>query len=263
MRVCSLASGSSGNSLYFATDSTGVLVDAGLSGKAVKERLDQIEVDISGLQGIIVTHEHDDHIKGVGVLSRRYNLPIYATPLTWAAMGNVLGIIKEDNRRYLGPEKTFTIGDLEGEIFSTYHDARDPIGINFFEGDRKVSFATDTGCLPSSVSQRIANANMLILEANHDVNMLQKGSYPWTLKKRILGDQGHLSNECAGHSLAKAITGKTEHVLLAHLSQENNLPSIAYNTVAQILAEAGIEAGQGINLKVASRHLPGPVFNID
>lgn len=261
MQVCSLASGSSGNSYYIGTDSTRILVDAGLSGKGIRERLEQINIDIAGFGGILVTHEHDDHIKGVGILSRRYNIPVYATALTWEAMEHSLGKIAPENRQYLEPGKSFEIGDLSGEVFCTYHDAQDPIGFNFFSGDRKVSFATDTGCLPQSTEVKLFDSDVLILEANHDVTMLQKGPYPWHLKKRIMSDHGHLSNECAGSSLSRVIGGKTKHVILAHLSQENNLPSLAQTTVTRILAEAGIDTEQDITMKVASRHVPGALIN--
>ncbi len=257
MKVCTLASGSSGNAVYIADKDTNLLVDVGLSGRAVTGRLEALGVSAEELDAILVTHEHNDHIKGVGVLSRRFNLPVYATEATWAAMPAGIGVIREEHRRYITAGDGFDIGSQKVEVFSTSHDAADPVGFTFADRFGKVGLATDTGRLNNHIRQRLIDADLLVFEANHDLQMLRSGSYPWPLKQRILSDRGHLSNAAAGHCLAAIVSGQTKAVVLAHLSKENNCPDLAYSTVAEILARNGLDADDGLTLDVAPRDVPG------
>lgn len=263
MRVCTLASGSSGNSTYIEGSGSSLLVDAGLSGKAITGNLDAIGIDASQLDGILITHEHTDHIRGAGVLARKFDLKIYATENTWEEILPSVGEIPEYNRFVLEPGKTLEVAGLQIEHFETSHDAVDSVGFCFFSEGIKVGIATDTGCLTNAAGRYLDGADLLVFEANHDVHMLKTGKYPWHLKQRILGDRGHLSNIAAGHCLSSLIGGNTKGVVLAHLSRENNLPELAYSTVASVLMESGLSPGRDLSLEVAPRCHPGTLWEID
>ncbi|KNZ69248.1 hypothetical protein Tfer_2194 [Thermincola ferriacetica] len=261
MKVCTLASGSSGNSIFIKSDNTSVIVDAGMSGKALEAKIQAMGELCESLSAILITHEHSDHIKGVGVLAQRYDLPVYVTEKTWRALQFSLGKIHEQQVCCFRPGHVLEIDSLKIETFSTSHDAADPVGYVFYEGDTKASIITDTGCMTSEIVKKVRGSHYFILEANHDIDMLQRGSYPWPLKKRILGNRGHLSNIVAGHSLVSLVSGQTNSVTLAHLSAENNKPDLAFTTVSRILAENGLTAGENINLSVAPRYVPGLIWD--
>ena len=257
MKVCTLASGSSGNAVYIEAEDTRLLIDAGMSGRAITSRLEAVGVSGEDLDAILVTHEHIDHIKGVGVLSRRFDLPVYATGATWQAMPSSVGVIREENIRYLTAGSGLEIGSQQVEVFGTSHDAADSVGFTFFHGHSKIGLATDTGCLNNYIRQRLQGCDVLVFEANHDLQMLKNGRYPWSLKQRILSDRGHLSNAAAGHCLASLVTEQTKAVVLAHLSEENNRPDLAYATVAEILERNGLKPGTDLTLEIAPRSEPG------
>lgn len=261
IRFCSLASGSSGNCQYIETDKVKLLVDAGLSGKKIQESLISIEVDPSTINGILVTHEHKDHIHGIGILSRRFNIPIYANEKTWISMESQIGEVKEENKITFNTDKTFEINDLNIHPFMISHDAIEPVGYSFYYKDIKISLVTDTGCVSEEVKENIKNSHLLLIESNHDVEMLKVGKYPWYLKRRILGEHGHLSNDDAGKLLAEVLCGKNECILLGHLSKENNFPELAYQTVANILTEKGINVTKDISLDFTYRDRPSKVYN--
>lgn len=263
MRVCTLASGSSGNSAYIEGDGTSILIDAGLSGKAITGALDAIGVDASELDAILVTHEHTDHIKGVGVLARKYDLKVFATESTWDAILPSIGKVPEYNRSVIEEGQSLDLGGLQIEHFETSHDAVDSVGYCLFSKGVKVGIATDTGYLTDAAKKYLDGSDLLIFEANHDLHMLKTGSYPWFLKQRILGDRGHLSNITAAHCLSSLVAGNTKGVILAHLSRENNLPELAYSTVAEVLTESGLSPGKDFALEVAPRCQPGTLWEID
>lgn len=254
MEICVLYSGSSGNSLLVQSEDTTLLVDAGLSGKRIVSALEEVGVDPRCLDGILITHEHIDHIKGAGILSRRFNLPIYANESTWETAQPLLGRIDEENKRFFETGACLELGSLKIDSFSVSHDAADPVGFSFTEGEFSFGMATDLGCPTETVKKNLAGADCILLEANHDLNLLQVGSYPWPLKKRISGEYGHLSNETAGSFLPELVGGKTKQVFLAHLSRENNFPELAYLTVANLLLEAGIKPKQDLDLTVTYRN---------
>lgn len=262
MKVATLASGSSGNAIFIESGQEKILVDAGLSGKSIQKALENINVKPEELSAILVSHEHIDHVKGIGVLSRRFKLPIYATELTWAAMAPKIGQVSESLCCYIETDKRLEFGSMSVEFFASNHDAADPIGFNFYEEDRQLGLVTDIGAISNKVESVLQGADCLILEANHDEEMLKMGSYPWLLKKRIMSDRGHLSNEAAGKSLINLSCGKKQKVLLAHLSEENNLPELAKLTVANLLAEAGIVLGRDLELSIAPRFSPSEVISV-
>jgi len=249
MEAATLFSGSSGNCIYVGTENTKVLVDAGFSGKRIIQALNSLQIDIEDIQALLVTHEHIDHIKGLGVLSRRYNIPIYASPKTWGELA-CIGEVAEHNRREY--QYGMEIGDLKLDFFKTCHDAVQPVGIAFYHRDGKLGIATDTGCVTSSIKKALMGADAIFFEANHDEEMLQTGPYPYHLKKRIFSSYGHLSNRAAGEALGEIISGSTRQVVLAHLSEVNNTPELAFNSVVEILTDCGVN--ENTEISVAPRY---------
>lgn len=262
IKFCSLFSGSSGNCIFIGTEKTKLLLDAGVSGTRIAQSLSSIGEDPREIQGILITHEHQDHIIGAGILSRRYNIPIYANEKTWEAMSRQLGKICPENHRILAPEagKPFLLGDLFVSCYSIPHDAVDPMAYTFAQGEHKVGVATDLGFVSVETRAQLRGCELILLESNHDVDMLQTGRYPWPLKQRILSDHGHLSNDCAADLVSELALQGTRHFLLGHLSQENNTPDCAYETTCSILRERGITVGQDMTLSVASRTHASEVF---
>src|SRR5690554_5369682 len=241
MKFCSIASGSSGNCLFLQSQHTKLLIDVGISGKRVTNALDQLDVKGEELDGILVTHDHSDHIKGVGIVSRKYNLPIYANSATWEVMVEGIGKINPGNIRYFQSNSPFEIKDLQIKPFHTSHDAMESVGFSVLGNNKKMSIATDLGVIDDALLENLYGSDLVVLEANHDVQMLTIGPYPYFLKRRILSNEGHLSNESAGNALVKLVQKGLKRVLLAHLSRENNFPELAYQTVYNILSENRIK----------------------
>lgn len=233
MRLCSIASGSSGNCIYTGTEATHVLVDAGISGKRVEAGLHSIGLTGHDIDGILLTHEHSDHISGLGVLCRRYRIPVYATLGTLEAVRECrsLGEIPEELLHVVEADSAFTIKDLTVNPMHISHDAAEPVAYRFSYGKKRAAVCTDLGTYNEYTVECLKGMDVLLLEANHDVNMLQVGSYPYPLKRRILGDRGHLSNENCGRLLSRVLHDDLKRVILGHLSQENNLPQLAYEAV--------------------------------
>ncbi|MGL4345932.1 MAG: MBL fold metallo-hydrolase [Cellulosilyticaceae bacterium] len=254
-RMCTIASGSSGNCTFIEGGQTKLLIDAGLSGKKIIEGLTKIDIDPATLDGILITHEHSDHIKGVGILSRKYHLPIYATSATWETLleKNMIGKVADDCIRMLEKDTPLLIGDIRVLPYKIYHDATDPVGYVFEYNNKKMSFATDLGKVDRYIINQIQGSHGILLEFNHDVNMLEASSYPFPLKRRILGDEGHLCNELAAKVLAYIYHDQLEWAILGHLSKENNLPDLAYLCAKNALEEQNIRIGTDIDVEVAKR----------
>lgn len=240
MRLVSIASGSSGNCIYTGSDHTHVLVDAGISNKRMEQGLNEIGLKGSDLSGILITHEHSDHTKGLGVLSRKYGIPLYATEETLAAIAGQknLGEYPRELHRPIRPEVNFFVGDLEIQPFSVDHDAANPVAYRIRHGSKSVAIATDLGHYDQYIIDHLQGLDALLLEANHDVNMLQAGPYPYYLKQRILGSRGHLSNENAGRLLCCILHDHLKRVLLGHLSKENNYEALAFETVKLLIDQS-------------------------
>ena len=233
MNLCSIASGSSGNCIYVGSDHTSLLVDVGISGKRIEEGLRTIDRTTKDCDGILITHEHSDHIKGLGVVSRKYKIPIYCTEGTRNRLQGMasLGKMPEGLYHVIKADEGFSIGDLDIHPFQISHDAAEPVGYRVNHGEKSVGIATDLGKYNDYIVDRLQGLDALLLEANHDVNMLQEGPYPYALKQRILGEKGHLSNESAGRLLCRLLHDKMKEILLGHLSKENNYEALAYETV--------------------------------
>ena len=260
VKFISLVSSSSGNSTLFSDGETNILIDCGLSGSALCEKLEGTGVSPSELSGIFVTHEHSDHTKGVGVIARRYNIPVYATEKTFCSMN--IGKLSPEQVRIITPYSTFTIGETDILPFSIPHDAADPVGYSFFSGSGKYTLATDIGFMPDRLFESISGSNSIILESNHDIEMLRYGSYPFRLKQRILSDYGHMSNVLTAETSVRLADTGTEKIMLAHLSHENNTPEIAEITTRAALDREGFG---DVFLSVASRNettfFPDEVLN--
>lgn len=248
MKFSVLASGSTGNAVYVESGDQAFIVDAGLTGKKMEQLFAKIDRDIKKLSGILVTHEHSDHIKGVGVLARKYNVPVFANEKTWQAMTPSVGNIPLDQRFQFNMETVQAFGTLEIESFGVSHDAVDPMFYTFHENGRKLAVITDTGYVSDRMKGIIRGADAFVFESNHDVNMLQMGSYPWSTKRRILSDVGHVSNEDAAIAMSDVVFEKDTHIYLSHLSKDNNMKDLARLTVAQTLQSVGIMPGEFIHL---------------
>lgn len=255
----SVASGSCGNCHYIGFEGTGILVDAGLSGKKVRENLESIELGMDGLKAILITHEHVDHIKGAGILSRKHDIPIYANARTWQEMGDKLGKVSPENIQVFETGRGFDIGSLRIKAFGIHHDAADPVGFCIDNGKKKLSIATDTGCICDEIRGQLHDSDLVVLESNHDVEMLKMGAYPYHLKRRILSSNGHLSNDDAALFCVELAKEGVKRVLLAHLSRENNFPELAYETVVGTLKIKGIE---NISIDVLLRQQASRVYSI-
>lgn len=257
---CSLASGSSGNCHLVINEENKLLVDAGLSGKQIQNRLQGLGFDPKDLTGIFVTHEHNDHICGVGILSRRFNLPIYANSKTWEAMETKLGSIKSDNIKVFDTGKPLFLGELKVTPYDISHDAAEPVGYTFQEKDVKISITTDLGHMNEGILDKIKDSQLVVLESNHDIDMLKAGNYPYYLKRRILSDSGHLSNEAAGNAIVELVKSNVKNVILAHLSKENNFPELAMLTVKNILENNKISVGEDITIDLAHRDQVSSIY---
>ncbi len=262
MRFCPLYSGSSGNALLVLADGAAILVDAGLPGRTVTDALARAGVAPERLAGILVTHEHSDHIKGVGVLARRYRLPVYANAGTWNGMLPFTGEIPAPQVRVFETGRDFFLGGMNVLPFGTPHDAAEPVGFAFRQGGSKLSILTDAGHVNAPMLDAVAGSGLILIESNHDVDMLKAGPYPYPLKKRILGDRGHLSNDACGAALAALYGRGVRRAVLGHLSRENNYESLALATVRGALRENGIPDA-AFSLSLAHRDQVGEMYAVE
>lgn len=248
-----LFSGSSGNAVLVKSKDHAFLVDAGVSGKKILEALSAYQQTGSTLSAILVTHEHVDHIRSVGMMARKFHLPIYASEGTWAAMASMIGDVPTSLVRRFRPDVSFEIGDILVTPFSIPHDAEDPVGFTFLSNGKKTALCTDVGAMSEKIFLRLSGSEEVLIESNYDIVMLQKGPYPLHLKKRILGENGHLSNKEAATVCARLACLGTKKIILGHLSQENNTPQLAYEAAKLYIENCGIEVGRDIKLFVANR----------
>ena len=256
MKLTSIASGSSGNCIYVGSDEANILVDAGISGKKIENGLKELSVEPKSLDGILVTHEHIDHVSGLGVMARRYHLPLYMTEKTAQAVCNIKSVGKIDHELFqvITPDRPFRIRDITIDATSIWHDAADPVCYTMESGGVRASIATDMGNYHEGIVEKLKGSDILFIEANHDINMLQVGPYPYYLKRRILSNRGHLSNERSGQLLCDIMTENTREVFLGHLSKDNNYSELAYETVKISLLENGM-VPEEFHMQVAKRDM--------
>ena len=247
IKFCNLYSGSSGNSTLVSTETTNILVDAGVSCAKIVKGLNQLDYSIDDIDAIIITHEHVDHTKGLAVISKKYKIPIYANQKTWKMLSNL--DISEDCKFYFETNIKFEIGDFVIEPFSIPHDAADPCGFSLINQDKKITIATDIGHITETILKKMENSNLLFLESNYDNETLKCSPYPYLLKKRISSDNGHLSNDMASKTISYLSTHGVNNFILGHLSKENNFPELAYQTVYNEVSNIN----PNISLSVANR----------
>lgn len=262
LKCCSLYSGSSGNSFFIQSDNAKILIDAGVSCKKIETALkNDLNLSLNDIDAIFVTHEHLDHSKGLNLISSKYNLPVYASAGTWSALKEKTEKISNENKKIIDLDKSFEFKDLRIFPFSTYHDASEPCGFNIYNNNSKISIATDLGHIDDRIFKNLKNSSFIMLESNYEPNILKISSYPYNLKRRILSEHGHLSNGEAGETISKLINHGLKEALLIHLSKENNVPEIAYETVIEKLKNENCNL-DNINLNIAPRDNPSKIFNI-
>ena len=253
MTFCSFSSGSSGNCYLVKSDDTAILIDSGISGRKIFESLKKTGTSPGDLCAVLITHEHSDHIRSLKTLAGRIpQIRAYANGGTWKYID---AFVDERQRSVFETGKAFSINDIEVKPFPLSHDAEEPVGFSFYSGGRQISILTDTGLIDDGIYDEIKDADILVLEANHDVEMLKMGRYPWFLKQRILGSRGHLSNVDAAAAICKLISenGKSRQILLAHLSRENNFPEMAYQTIKNLLEENDYYINTHVRLNIIAR----------
>lgn len=265
MRFCSIASGSSGNCIYVGSEATHLLVDVGISGKRTEAGLHELEITGEDIDGILITHEHSDHVAGLGVLSRKYHIPIFATGGTIRAILQNGGKNAPDASLFhqIEADRKIIIKDLTVSPMRISHDAAEPVAYRIGYGKKKVAICTDLGIFNEYTVECLKGMDALLLEANHDINMLQVGPYPYYLKQRILGDRGHLSNENAGRLLNRILHDNLKEVVLGHLSKENNMPELAYEAVRmEVTLGDGPYKAEDFPISIARRSEVSPVIHI-
>lgn len=259
---CSFASGSSGNCYLIKNDSTALLIDAGISGKKIFQGLDDTETPREAVKGLLITHEHTDHVNSIPIVTKKLpNIKAYANEATWAAIERP---VAEEKRQLFYTGEEFFIEEFRIKSFPIPHDAAEPVGFSIYSDERQISIVTDVGYITEEIFQEITNADLLLLEANHEEEILLMGSYPYELKRRILGKTGHLSNISAGECLCELMEAnpKKRQILLGHLSHENNDPAMALLTIKNALMEKNIFPGGNLKLEVALRNCCSCIYEV-
>lgn len=265
LKFISFGSGSSGNCYYLYTDTDSILIDVGVGIRVLKKHFHNYGLRFEDVHHVLITHDHADHVKSVGSLSTDYHLPVYTTRKVHQGIERnycVRKKIEPSHARVIEKNVTFTLGEFKITPFGVPHDSTDNVGYFVECGGVNFCLITDVGHITEEMHDFIGRANYLVLEANHSVEMLQQGHYPQYLKDRILGDNGHLSNDDCGEALANYATPELHHVWLCHLSEENNHPELARKTVEQILRSKGIIAGKDFQLEVLKRKTPSEIYKL-
>lgn len=260
-KFCSLFSGSTGNCSLIETENSKILIDAGGSAKKIDSALSLIGISINDIDAILVTHEHIDHVKSLGTISKKYNIPIYANIETWNAMPEQKFKVLEENQKTFLVNNPFEIKDLRFCPFSIPHDAANPCGFNVFHENNKISVATDLGHITPEILHNLEKSSFILLEANYDPNILKCSKYPYSLKQRISGPNGHLSNNSSGQIVSNLIKTGLNNVMLGHLSKENNFPELAYKTVVEEIMNNHYDETD-IKINVAKRNGPSSIVDI-
>lgn len=265
LRFISFGSGSSGNCYFLFTENDGLLIDIGVGIRGLKKMFRDYGLNFQQIRHVLITHDHADHIKSVGSISHEYHLPIYATTYVHNGIDRnycVTRKVKNEYRRYVNPEQTMQIGSFTVTPFTVPHDSTDNVGYEITFSDTTFCLITDAGLVTDSMAEHIAHATHLVIEANHDVEMLRKGPYPQYLKDRITKGTGHLNNKACGEAIVKYGNPALQHVWLCHLSAENNHPELARKTVENVLSSHGIQVGESLQLDVLNRTKPTGIFDL-
>lgn len=258
----SLYSGSTGNCLLVQSDESNILIDAGVSQKKIMTALASFDLSLENIDAIVITHEHSDHIASVGSISKKYDIPVYCNIETLNAMPTQKEKMPDDNICLFRPNKKFKIKDLEIHGFQIPHDAANPCGFNIYHDSKKITIATDIGHMDNTLLSHLKNSSFILLEANYDPDILKYGRYPYSLKQRILGPTGHLSNETSAKTITElASKYDLKSAMLGHLSKENNFPELAFKTVSDELIRNNITS-KDLTLNIASRDIPSKLIKL-
>jgi phosphoribosyl 1,2-cyclic phosphodiesterase len=259
----SLSSGSSGNCYYIGNELNGILVDAGISSSAIRKFLKEIGISMQSIMGILITHNHIDHIKGLEVLTRKNYIPAFTTHKIWDSILSSRRRISGDCIREIHLQQKFRLADFDIEAFPVFHDAPETIGFHICNGKTNITIATDLGHICQTAALYIRKANLLVIESNYDEQMLANGSYPYYLKARIKSDNGHLGNHQTSSFLSDIFSEKIDHICLAHLSKNNNTPEKALQSVNQTFSDRGICLNPKQRITVLNRNIPTEIAKID
>jgi phosphoribosyl 1,2-cyclic phosphodiesterase len=262
LNFCSLSSGSSGNCYYLGNEFHGILIDAGIPAAAIRKFLKNMGVSMHTIMGVMITHNHIDHIKGLEVLTRKNNLPAFTTGRIWKSILSPINKISKDCIREIPLQQKFHLFGFDIVAFPVYHDAPETIGFHICAGDKKITIVTDLGHICKTVEPYIQAANLLVIESNYDEQMLANGNYPHFLKKRIRSDHGHLGNHQTSAFLADIISDNLSHICLAHLSKNNNTPEIVLQTLQQTFSERGIMPNGQPRVLILNRNVPSEVIKL-
>jgi phosphoribosyl 1,2-cyclic phosphodiesterase len=263
LNFCSLSSGSSGNCYYLGNEFHGILIDAGISATTIRKYLKNIDISMQTIMGVLVTHNHSDHIRGLEVLTRRNHLPAFTTPKIWDSILSPYVNISRDCIREIHLQEKFHLAGFDIEAFPVYHDAPETIGFQICAGDKKIIIATDLGHICQTAAPYIKDANLLVIESNYDEEMLINGRYPYYLKARIQSDHGHLGNLQTSVFLADIISDNLTHICLAHLSKNNNTPEKALQTLLQTFSEKGIKLTDQPKISILNRNVPTAIIRLE
>lgn len=256
-KYCSLYSGSSGNSFFVQSDTTNLIIDAGVSLKKISTALKEININGNNIDAILVTHDHIDHTKSLALLSNKYDIPVYASKKTWKAISDISNKIPNENKKTFDILESFSIGDIEILPFHIPHDAADPCGFNLYNSGKKICIATDIGYVSEELLEHLKNSSSILLEANYDPEILKCSRYPYLLKQRILSDSGHLSNISAAKTISALYNSGLKKALLIHLSKENNFPELAYETIKNETFNC-----KNLSIDIAPRDKPSKLFEV-
>lgn len=262
VNFCSLSSGSSGNCYYLGNEFNGILIDAGISSGAIRKLLKDMDIFIQTIMGVLVTHNHTDHIRGLELLTRKNHLPVFTTDKIWKSIISPKTNISGDSVRKIGLRQKFRLAGFDIEAFPVSHDAPETIGFHICAGDVKITIATDLGHIYKADALYFKEANLLVIESNYDEQMLVDSKYPPFLKARIQSDHGHLSNHQTSDFLADIISENHSHICLAHLSKNNNTPEIALQTLQQTFSERGINMNGQLQISILDRNIPSEVITL-
>ncbi len=262
MRICVLASGSKGNCTYVEGENTRILIDAGLTKTDIETRLALIGVDPNSIKSILVTHEHSDHIKGLGAFARAHDTEIFAHPDTWDEMEDKIGVIPAHHKLGIFNNE-FNIDELSIASFDLSHDSRHCLGFSVYEGNKKFSTATDLGFITDRIIKNLADSSLVVLEANHDINrLLQNPRYPIALKNRILSKYGHLNNEDSANAVLKMLGYGVRGLIPAHLSEDNNTPELVLRALQEVVAKNGGNLAKELHVDIAKQHQIGNIYRL-
>lgn len=262
LSFCSLSSGSSGNCYYVGNEFHGLLIDAGISAGSIRKFLKKMNISMETIMGVLVTHNHSDHIRGLEVLIRKNNLPAFTTRMIWESILPFKGRVTNDCIREIPILQKFHLAGFDIEAFPVYHDAPQTIGFHICSQGRKLTIATDLGHICQTSGSYIREANLVVLESNYDEAMLDNGSYPYFLKARIKSDNGHLGNQQAAGYLAEIFNDDLSHICLAHLSKNNNTPEKAMQALQQALSDKGIKLNHKQRILILNRTVTTEMITI-